>query len=232
MYSNYSIVTGLSIIKQNRIIQLRVAESLLLPFGKINITMDTDENGKTEPFYRLVSNEEFRITDANIREGSDYHKLSWEHRAIDLDIVTVPTNKVVTGVRFHLTAAWHLSLEVRATDFNYNTGWDDEWLSILLLILLYHSNILHKCLIRETGEYRQQHLDYQSTERKDQIERRWTGYSNAIGRTRNTALGKRSICEIRSNGQSERCRSAHRAIPRCIVGTGKAFTTLRSWSLL
>lgn len=116
------VVTGVSIIKRNRIIQLMVSESVVLPYGKINTTSTFDEDGKLIPHYHLVAHDDFKITDRNVQNGVDYHKLTWEKRALNLDTVTAPANKVVTGVRFQLTADHHLALEIRATDFNYETG--------------------------------------------------------------------------------------------------------------
>lgn len=118
----YRVVTGLSIIKRNRILQLQITESILLPFGKINTTNTYDSDGKLNPYYRFVTTDEFKITDANVKDGVDYHKLTWKNRGIALDTIMAPLNKVVTGVRFNLIDDSHLALQILATDFNYETG--------------------------------------------------------------------------------------------------------------
>lgn len=100
-----------------------ISESILLPYGRINTT-NSFENDQEIPYYRFVNSEEFKLVDRNVKNGIDYHKLTWDKRAIDLDIVIAPPNKVVTGVRFQLTENSHLRLEIRATDFNYETGMD------------------------------------------------------------------------------------------------------------
>lgn len=99
-----------------------IFESVLLPYGKINTTSTFDDDGKLVPYYRSVTHDDFKIDDRNIQNGVDYHKLTWEKRALNLDTVIAPINKVVTGVRFQLMADQHLTLEIRATDFNYETG--------------------------------------------------------------------------------------------------------------
>lgn len=99
-----------------------ISESTLLPYGRINTTSTSDEDGQSVPYYRLVANDDFKISDRNVENGVDYHKLTWEKRALNLDTITAPANKVVTGVRFQLTADHHLALEILATDFNYETG--------------------------------------------------------------------------------------------------------------
>lgn len=62
----------------------------------------------------------FDLTDASL-DGVDYHTLTREHRAINLDTITVPSNMVVTGVRFGLHNK-RLVLEVRGTEFDFSTG--------------------------------------------------------------------------------------------------------------
>lgn len=102
--------------------QLMITESVLQPFGQINTTTTYDSDGKVTPYYRFVTNDEFQITDANVKDGVDYHKLTWKKRGIDLDSVMAPLNKVVTGVRFNLGDNSRLALQILATDFNYETG--------------------------------------------------------------------------------------------------------------
>lgn len=66
-------------------------------------------------------NENFYISDPQIRNGIDYHTLSWQNRSINLDTVEVPDGKVVTGVRFRVVDD-ALTIQVRATEFDFTTG--------------------------------------------------------------------------------------------------------------
>lgn len=63
----------------------------------------------------------FGIHDSLVREGLDYHTLSWENRSINLDDVEVPTGKLVTGIRFRVIDG-AITLQVRATEFDFKTG--------------------------------------------------------------------------------------------------------------
>lgn len=63
----------------------------------------------------------FNLHDPQIREGQDYHTLTWQNRTINLDTVEVPAGKVVTGVRFRVVDG-ALQLQVRATDFDFTAG--------------------------------------------------------------------------------------------------------------
>lgn len=56
-----------------------------------------------------------------MRENRDYHTLTWEERAVNLDTVEVPAGKVVTGVRFRVING-ALTLQVRGTDFDFDVG--------------------------------------------------------------------------------------------------------------
>lgn len=52
----------------------------------------------------VESSEEVRIkafdpSNADVQDGRDYHKLTYERRAIDLDELEAPSGSVLTGVR-------------------------------------------------------------------------------------------------------------------------------------
>lgn len=64
---------------------------------------------------------EYRLTDRAVRNGEDYHTLSWDKRAIDTDDLLAPDNHVVTGVRFR-TLGTHLNLEIRVTEADFESG--------------------------------------------------------------------------------------------------------------
>lgn len=82
----FSVVTGLRFVKKNRIIHLQIQEGKLLPKGKIDV--DT---------VHWVPPEEYKISDRKIFNGQDYHTLSWEKRAIDLDDLEADEGYIVTG---------------------------------------------------------------------------------------------------------------------------------------
>lgn len=115
------IVTGVAITKRNRMIQFLIAESTLLPYGKLNTTI-ANENGDSNANNRYLGHSEFSITDANIKDGVDYHTLTYEKRSINLDTVVVPAGQIVTGVRFNALYDGTLTIQIRATDFDYVTG--------------------------------------------------------------------------------------------------------------
>jgi hypothetical protein len=79
-------VTGLRFVKVNRVIHLQIQEAGLLPRGEINMTSVQ---------WRPV--DDYRISDSDVYNGKDYHTLSWEQRAIDLDDLVAPYGSVLTG---------------------------------------------------------------------------------------------------------------------------------------
>lgn len=102
-------------------IQLIIAESTLLPYGKLN-TIIAQENGDLNANNRYVGHPEFSITDADVKNGVDYHTLTYEKRSINLDTVVAPAGKIVTGVRFHALDDGTLTIQIRCTDFDYVAG--------------------------------------------------------------------------------------------------------------
>lgn len=66
--------------------------------------------------------EHFVPNDNLSRIGVDYHTLSWEKRALDLDTVIGPIGTVVTGVRFMKTHNSHIQLAVRFTEYDEISG--------------------------------------------------------------------------------------------------------------
>lgn len=81
-----------------------------MPRGMIN---ETSLNWKPISDYKLL--------DRGIRNGQDYHTLSWDKRAIDLDDLIAPASHVVTGVRFRVIGT-HLNFEIRVTELDFATG--------------------------------------------------------------------------------------------------------------
>lgn len=103
--------------------QFVIGESTLLPYGKLNTTI-AHETGETNANNRYVGHPEFSIDTKGIQNGVDYHTLTYEKRSINLDAVLAPPGKIVTGIRFHVLDSGVLTLQIRATDYNYETG---EW---------------------------------------------------------------------------------------------------------
>ncbi|XP_067003100.1 uncharacterized protein orion [Anabrus simplex] len=108
--ANNKVVTGLRFVKINRVIHLQIQEGGLLPHGNINASSLQ---------WRPV--DDYKITDSNVRNERDYHTLSWEQRAIDLDDLEAPPGHVLTGVRFR-NVGTHLNPEIMVTPLNFTAG--------------------------------------------------------------------------------------------------------------
>ncbi|CAH2096557.1 unnamed protein product [Euphydryas editha] len=102
------VVTGLRLVKYGRVFHLQISEGTL------------GERGSVTPG-SWVPIQKFDISEIGIREGVDYHTLTYERRAIDLDELDSPSLHVLTGVRFRMIGA-HLHFEIRSTPFNFTTG--------------------------------------------------------------------------------------------------------------
>lgn len=97
-------VTGIRFFKKNRIIHIFIKERTLGPRGTILLGEDTDE---------LRSDYNFVIEDAGVREGVDYHELTWKNHAIEIDTIRADKDEVVTGARFRVTSERRLRFEIR-----------------------------------------------------------------------------------------------------------------------
>ncbi|CAF4907893.1 unnamed protein product [Pieris macdunnoughi] len=102
------VVTGLRLVKHGRVFHLQVSEGRLGERGAVT-------PGGWVPFNK------FDVDDPDVRENVDYHTLSYERRAVDLDELDSPYGHIMTGVRFRMIGA-HLHFEIRSTPFNYTTG--------------------------------------------------------------------------------------------------------------
>lgn len=100
--------------KIDRVIQFIISERELLPFGYVNVT------GRRSRTW-IYSDESVNLL-RDGRNGIDYHTLTRMQRSINLDTITLPLHQVVTGIRFQLNNENRLGLEIRATDFDYETG--------------------------------------------------------------------------------------------------------------
>ncbi|XP_063624574.1 uncharacterized protein LOC134796349 isoform X2 [Cydia splendana] len=101
------VVTGLRIVKLGRVFHLQISEGVL------------GERGAVTPS-GWVPVVKFDPADVGVAE-TDYHTLTYEQRAIDLDELDSPKGHVLTGVRWRMIGA-HLHFEIRSTPFNYTTG--------------------------------------------------------------------------------------------------------------
>ncbi|XP_060651515.1 uncharacterized protein LOC132788200 [Drosophila nasuta] len=106
------VVTGLRFVKRNRIFHLQIQQGELLPRGLIN---------ESTVEWKPVEN--YEIGDTTAKEGVDYHTLTYQNRAIDLDEVTKPDDItfVVTGVRFQVLDG-HLNLKVHFSQWDFVKG--------------------------------------------------------------------------------------------------------------
>lgn len=106
-------VSAIALRKFQGVFHLVVTERELRPYA----TLDTS----TPTWHSYNSVDYFHINDAQVRNGIDYHTLTWENRTINLDTVEIPTGKAVTGVRFRIIDN-AITLQVRATDFDFISG--------------------------------------------------------------------------------------------------------------
>lgn len=107
------IVTGISLTKRNGVVQFAIAERQLHAFGNVD---------RTHIEYVWKLGEQFVPNDNHSVARIDYHTLTYDNRALNLDTVIGPIGCVVTGVRFKINSKGHLMLEVRFTEFNDTTG--------------------------------------------------------------------------------------------------------------
>lgn len=107
----YRIITGIAIKKIDHVIQFSISERDLFTFGKVNDSLRRTQMWKNNNIAFLKDGE----------QNHDYFTLTREQRAINLDTIVLPLDKVVTGIRFR-THENRLHLEIMATDFDYETG--------------------------------------------------------------------------------------------------------------
>ncbi|XP_050578420.1 uncharacterized protein LOC126916546 isoform X2 [Bombus affinis] len=108
--ANNKVVTGIRFKKVKQIIHMQIQEGELMPRGYIN---------KSSIRWKPI--EEFSVLDNNVKNGVDYHTLSWEKRGLDLDDLVLDDNLLLTGLKFRMIGS-RLNLEARMTSFNFTTG--------------------------------------------------------------------------------------------------------------
>lgn len=99
---------------------LQIQQGELLPRGIIN--------GSTVNWKPINS---YRLLDAGLKNGVDYHTMEWNKRAIDLDTLQAQPGHVVTAVKFRNIGP-RVNLEIRVNEFNFETGKVDtigNWIS-------------------------------------------------------------------------------------------------------
>lgn len=101
--------------------QFLIGECTLMPYGKLNRTI-AHETGESNVNNRYLGHPEFNIDSNDVRNGVDFHTLTYDKRSINLDVVMAPAGKLVTGIRFHVLNDGVLSIQIRCTDFDYETG--------------------------------------------------------------------------------------------------------------
>lgn len=106
-------VSAVALQKFQGVFHLVIVERELKPYATLNVSNPT--------WHMYSKNDYFHIHDALVREGIDYHTLTWQNRSINLDTVEIPTGKIVTGVRFRVINGV-ITLQVRATDFDFISG--------------------------------------------------------------------------------------------------------------
>lgn len=89
---------------------LQIQEGVMNPRGLIN-----------ETTLQWVPVKNYTIRDSGVRNGIDYHTMTWDKRSIDLDELKGDASHVVTGIRFRLVGS-HLNLEVRFTEADFEEG--------------------------------------------------------------------------------------------------------------
>ncbi|XP_071856775.1 chemokine-like protein orion isoform X2 [Bombus fervidus] len=108
--ANNKVVTGIRFKKVKQIIHMQIQEGELMSRGYIN---------KSSIRWKPI--EEFSVLDNNVKNGVDYHTLSWEKRGLDLDDLVLDDNLLLTGLKFRMIGS-RLNLEARMTSFNFTTG--------------------------------------------------------------------------------------------------------------
>lgn len=88
------VLTGLRLLKKDRIIHIFASERKLGPNGRIEVTNPDDQT--------WISDYNFVIEDSGVEEGKDYHTLTWKDRSIELDTIRAAKDEVVTGARFRI----------------------------------------------------------------------------------------------------------------------------------
>lgn len=105
------VVTGIRLIKLDRIFHVQIQEGELLPHGYIDQTT-----------VRWVPVKRYSIFDGGIKNGIDYHTMTYGHRRVYFNTLTgEKSNHIITGARFSLTNG-NLQFKIIVTPFDFDTG--------------------------------------------------------------------------------------------------------------
>lgn len=80
-------MTGIHIAKPNRIIELVISERKLLSFGRLKPTNNYFHYNY--PTWTR-SHPKLNLNDPDVKDGIDYHQLTYKNRSINFDTVIVP----------------------------------------------------------------------------------------------------------------------------------------------
>ncbi|KAK6617897.1 hypothetical protein RUM43_014126 [Polyplax serrata] len=104
------VLTGVRLVKKNRIIHIQIQQGVLEPHGVIN--RDTLS-------WKPVDN--YTVEDEHVENNVDYHTMSWLERTIDVDDIEGQPGQTITGVRFRKLGS-HLNVEARITPIDFAAG--------------------------------------------------------------------------------------------------------------
>ncbi|XP_015120640.1 uncharacterized protein LOC107043599 [Diachasma alloeum] len=124
------IVTGLQLVNTGSIIQLKIQTSRLAPGGTVAPRSSSWQKSEDLSYSQTESVKRrkyvFFESSVNILEPEkDIAIFTEANRAINLDALHVPTDSLITGVRFSRKSEERgkpIQLEIRATRFDYNSG--------------------------------------------------------------------------------------------------------------
>jgi len=110
--TNDKIVTGVRFTKIGRIFYPQVEQASALPEGGIDETtrawVDPTQIGDSGDVHNLTTN-------------TNVFTMSYEQRAVDMDILQAPEGHVLTGVKLRALGG-HLNLEIQVTPIKFKTG--------------------------------------------------------------------------------------------------------------
>ncbi|XP_037049805.1 uncharacterized protein LOC119084060 isoform X2 [Bradysia coprophila] len=121
------VITGVAIVKDRQTFYWQITQRKLISKGQV----ESPASNIRKP-YKTIRTINVR-EDPSLKEGIDYHALSYENRSVNFDTLVAPHGSVLTGIKFKAEKG-HLSLEIRATKFDFNSGTlqdvvRSEWIS-------------------------------------------------------------------------------------------------------
>lgn len=108
--ANNMIVTGVRLVKRNRVIHIEIEQSKALKEGNIDPTSRQWKEA-----------EKLDVNNKTKEQSEDFMTMTYEERALDMDKLEGPKGYVITGVRLR-NLGGHLNLEVRVTPIKFTSG--------------------------------------------------------------------------------------------------------------